>query len=599
MNQSSIIDSVRARYIDEYLESAKKINYTDLTPDDGLVTVLYRDLPNTEIHGYPIASDFVGKNGETYTVKSYATLSEEDKKSCELRFYFLPYHHELYVGTTGSGKTTGCVEPQLRAISSQKNKPNLFLTDPKGEIFDRNAKHLQDQGYQTFVLNFKDLVHSDKWNPLLEVYDLKMSIDTIGTDYTMQQGKVRDDLMLAGDAEEFIDVYIEYQGKAFPSVAAFDKYVKFEKDYVEANIDGLINQLAHMMITVQSNQDKSWEYGAQDLLKGLIHCLLCEATDPKSGFTREMMNLRTLQQYYLSLRQHVLSDERKLIKHHLIKNKPKKVTALMATALDNAPNTMRSYCGVFDGAVKDWFQGHIFSLTSETTINLENNDKPFAIFLITRDYEKSDFMIAGLFIDWMYRQMLERAENKALQTRTFHFLLDEFGNIPAIKDLANKISTARSRNIWFHLVVQSYKQIDVVYGADNSVIIRDNCNSQIFLGAQNRDTKEIFSKECGKHYIPTLRSKLIPDDNSITEALLIPVSELDLIKPGQMYTKRLYMPVITSQFIRSYICAAQGSFKDFFNSNGLDTCTPISLRSYMDEAYTFARINQEDDFDEF
>ncbi len=594
MNRSSIIDSVRARYIDEHLESAKKINYTDLKSKDGLVTVLYKDLPNTEVFGYPIASDFVDSNGVGYSVSDYAKLTDAEKAECQLRFYFLPHYHELYVGTTGSGKTTGCVEPQLRAISSQKNKPNLFLTDPKGEIFDRNAKHLKDQGYETFVLNFKDLIHSDKWNPLIEVYDLKMSIEHIGTQFSMQCGKVKDNLALAGDKEDFLDTYIEYDGKAFPSVEAFDKYVKFEKDYVEANIDGLINQLAHMMIDVQSNTDKSWEYGAQDLLKGLIHCLLEEAVDKNSGFTREMMNFRTLQQYYLRLRQDILGDEYKLPKHPLIKDKPNKIVALMSTALDNAPNTMKSYCGVFDGAVKDWFQAHIFSLTTDTTINLSNDDKPFAVFLITRDYEKSDFMIAGLFIDWIYRQMLEKAETKT-NIRPFHFILDEFGNIPAIKDLSNKIATARSRNIWFHLVVQSYKQIDVVYGADNSIIIRDNCNSQVFLGAQNRDTKEIFSRECGKHYIPTLRAKLIPDDNSITEAPLIPVSELDLIKPGQMYIKRLYMPVITSQFIRSYVCAQQGAFKDFFSGDGLNTCTPISLKSYMDETYTYSKLEGKTD----
>ncbi len=590
MNNSSIIESVKAKYIDEYLECAKKIKYTDLTAADGMVTVLYKDLKDTEIDGYPIASDFVGKDGTTYSVEDYALLSKEEQQACELRFYYLPYYHELYVGTTGSGKTTGCVEPQLRAISSQKNKPNLFLTDPKGEIFDRNAKHLRDQGYDTYVLNFKDLIHSDKWNPLIEVYDLKMSIADIGKDFSIETGEVKENLIKVGSPDEYISGYIEYQGKAFPSVASFDAYVKFQKDYVEANIDGLVNQLAHMMITVQSNQDKSWEYGAQDLLKGLVHCLLYEAIDENSGFTREMMNFRTLQQYYLTLRKHVLSDENRLSSHPLIRNKPKKIEALMSTALDNAPNTMRSYCGVFDGAVKDWFQGHIFSLTPETTIHIENSEKkPFAIFLITRDYEKSDFMIAGLFIDWIYRQMLEKTENKT-STRAFHFLLDEFGNIPAIKDLSNKIATARSRNIWFHLVVQSYKQIDAVYGQDNSVIIRDNCNAQIFLGAQNRETKEIFSKECGRHSIPTLRAKLVPDDNSITEAPLIPVSELDLIKPGQMYIKRLYMPVITSQFIRSYICAEQGCFQDFY-SNGLLTSTPVSIKSFMDEAYCFAPVN--------
>ncbi len=601
MYKSSVISNVTNNYIDENLESAKKINYTDLTEKDGLIKVFYKDLPNTEIKGYPIASDYVSPLGTAYTVAEFLALPEEERKKCELRYYYLPYFHELYIGTTGSGKTTGCVEPQLRAISCQKNKPNLFLTDPKGELFDRNAKHLQDNGYQTFVLNFKDLVRSDRWNPLLEIYDTKIKIRDLGKGAKYCAGKVPADVVIIGDEKEFARKgYISYEGQAFANEDTFGKYMDFQKDYLEAHIDSLLSQLANMMIQVQSNTDKSWEYGAQELLKGIIQCMLEEAVDANSGFTRDMMNFRTVQQYYLELKTEILNPESgvTLANHWLLKDKSPRPRALMATALGNAPNTMRSYCGVFDGAVKDWFQGHIFALTSDNTVVLDNLDKPFAIFLITRDYEKSDFLIAGLFIDWVYRQMLERAEHNKNQ-RALHFMLDEFGNIPAIKDLENKIATARSRNIWFHLVVQSYQQIDLVYGADRSVVIRDNCNSQIFLGAQNRKTKELFSNECGKHYIPTLNSKIAVQDNSIWEVPLIPVSALDQITPGQMYLKRLYMPVITTQFIRSYICAENGSFKDFKDADGLKTCTPIAIETFTAPKYTFAKLfNRVDDDDD-
>lgn len=593
MQKSSIIDNIRTKYIDEYLESAKKIRYSDLTEKDGLITAFYDELKNTEIEGYPVASDYVAPDGTAYSVDDFEKLTDSQKKKCRLRFYYLPYLHELYVGTTGSGKTTGCVEPQLRAISSQKNKPNLFLTDPKGELFDRNAKHLKNQGYEIFVLNFKDLVRSDKWNPLLELYDKKMKIKNLGQGCKMHTGKVKPGLTCVSPKHQFSSTgYIEYNGYAFPNGHECDNYINFERDILDAQIDDLINQLANMMIKVQSKNDKTWEYGAQDLLKGLIQCMLEDAFCDVSGFTRDMMTFRTLQQYYLALKNPILRDECTLDTHWLLKNKSDRTKALMATALANAPNTMRSYCGVFDDSVKDWFQGHIFALTTGDTINLDNiGDKPFAIFLITRDYEKSDFLIAGLFIDWVYRQMLERAE-KTKNPRALHFLLDEFGNIPAIKDFENKISTSRSRNIWFHIVVQSYMQIDVVYGTDHSVIIRDNCNSQIFLGAQNRVTKEIFSNECGKHFIPTLESKLNAQDNSICEVPLVPVSDLDNIDPGEMYIKRLYMPVIMSQFIRSYDCAKQGEFVDFINSDGLMTCTPVIFESYTAEKYTYKCLSQ-------
>ncbi|MBR4420098.1 MAG: type IV secretory system conjugative DNA transfer family protein, partial [Clostridia bacterium] len=285
--------------------------------------------------------------------------------------------------------------------------------------------------------------------------------------------------------------------------------------------------------------------------------------------------------------------------HPLLKNKTAETVAMMATALDNAPNTMRSYCGVFDGAFKDWVQAHIIALTTGNTVDIESiGDKNFAIFIVTRDYEKSDFQVAGLFIDWLYRKALEKAE-KTSNHKPLHLLLDEFGNIPKIKDFENKISTARSRNIWFHLVVQSYKQIDHVYNPERAIIIRDNCNAQIFLGAQNRQTKEIFAGECGKRFIPTLESKLNSSNNTICEVPLIPVSTLDLISPGHMFIKRLYMPVITSQFVRSYIAAQNGDFKHFKESNGLETCAKVYFESFSSAKYTFMPLKAEHDADEW
>ncbi len=594
MERGSATDKIREKYIESYLENSQRINYTDLTPEkDGLITVLYKDLPHTVIDGYPIASDFVGPDGKTYSMNEVENLSPEDRAKCELRYYYLPNTHELYVGTTGSGKTTGCVEPQLRAISSQKNKPNLFVTDPKGELFDRNGQHLKDNGYDTFVINFKDLLRSDKWNPLLEIYDLQMSLNDVGSNVVMHTGKVKRNLELFAKRSEYsTDGYLEYKGIAFPNGESLEQYLTFERDYITTCVSDLVNQFAHMMITPKSKNDMTWEQGAQELLKGLVYCLLEDAleTPDRLVLTRDRMNLASLHKFYLAVKTPILANTMSLGNHPLTENKSATTRGLMATCLANAEKTMRSYCGVFDTSMLDWFCGHIFALTVSNTVNLENSEKkPFAIFLITRDYEKSDFQVAGLFIDWVYRQMLERAE-KGTSTRTLHFLLDEFGNIPEIKDFENKISTSRSRNIWFHLSVQSYMQIEAVYGSTRSVIIRDNCNSQIFLGAQNRQTKEIFSAECGRHNVPSLESKLNPTINTINEVPLIPVSSLDLIKPGEIFIKRLYKPVITAQYIRSYVCAEQGSYTNF--GGGLKHCTPISAESFKSEKYIYPDLDK-------
>ncbi|MBR2988307.1 MAG: type IV secretory system conjugative DNA transfer family protein [Clostridia bacterium] len=610
LNRKSIAQRRTSHYVKEYLENSQQIHYHELTRDrDGLVTVYYDELQDTEVNGYPIASDYIDENGKSYSNKAFLALSPEQKNKCRLRFHYLGVSHELYVGTTGSGKTTGCIEPQLRAISKQKNKPNIFVTDPKGELFEHNSRHLAENGYRIFLLNFKDITRSNKWNPLLEIYDKQIVKVSLGKDCLMKTG-----LPSSSDYELYApltafdgETYIVYENRAFPDTTSFDNYVAFRRDYLDAEIRGLVNQFASSIITVKSTKDPTWEQGAQQLLKGIIMCMLEDAVDEKSGFTRDMMTFFTIQKYYDRLRNDLCcSNPGPMERHPLLKNKSRDTIVLLNIALNNALNTMKSYCGVFESSTKDWFQGHIYALTTGCTIDLDSDDdRPYAVFLITRDYDKSDFTVAGMFVDWVYRNALEKAEASIKgddgkpSTRPIHFLLDEFGNIPEIPDFENKIATSRSRNIWFHLVVQSYEQIDLVYGKDKARVIVDNCNAQIFLGAQSRATKERFSQECGKHFVPSLESYFNPVVTTLQEVAVIPISTLDLISEGNMYIKRLYKSVIQSQYIRSYVCAENGAFKHFRDTFAYRDFAPVNIDPFTSGRYVFKALYEDPDDDDW
>ena len=188
MAYKSFTEEALAAYRERYLENSDKLSYRELEGAEDTETVLYRDLPNTEVKGYPFASDYADDDGRVYSLAELDEMPLSARKKLKLRFHFLPKYHELYVGTTGSGKTTGCMEPQLRAISSQKNKPNLFITDPKGELFCHNADHLKSNGYKTYILNFKDFALSDRWNPLGELYRKQAAIRDEGNDAVKRTG---------------------------------------------------------------------------------------------------------------------------------------------------------------------------------------------------------------------------------------------------------------------------------------------------------------------------------------------------------------------------------------------------------------------------
>jgi|GEM_PF-4729756 len=523
---SNIHNKITEDYIEQFHENTKILRHQDLPAAGGVKLVFHDELYKTELEGEPIASDILDENGSIYKYSDYIKLPKQKQKSCRLRYLYKAPYHTLALGGTGMGKTTGYVEPKVRAVSSQQNKPNLIITDPKGEIFNRNATHLKKQGYNVQVLNFKDPTKSEKWNPFFELYKKREQ-------YNHSHGN--------------------------------------EKAILEIQIGSIINDLANIFVKVESQTDPSWDQGSRRYFKGLLHCLLKEMDNPSNGFECDHMTIYTLMRLHNLLTEEIMSDEDRpamysLNSHRLTKDMPRDTRYLLNAVLKNAPRTARSYENVFTSKICDWTQAHIYELTTGHTINLDNSgDKPFAFFIITRDYIESDYMIAGLAIDWAYRQMIEKAEKepKLTNKRATHFFLDEFGNIPQIKDFKMKITSARSRNIWFHLAIQSDSQLESRYGADAAREIRDN-SYKIFLGSPNYDTKANFSRECGEHTVARLSSWYHEEDRGLITLPIVSVSKLSNIQDGQMYVIPAKGYPFMSRFVRSYEAADMGVYEDFF-----------------------------------
>ena len=573
-----IINKVIDSFSNNVYEDSKCIKLRQLIEEKEIESYFYDELNEKEVSGYPIASEFVDSKGNSYDMNEYNELSDKIKKELRLKYYYLPNLHELYVGTTGSGKTTGCVEPQVRALVSQKNKPNIIITDPKGEIFNRNAEYIKKNGYQVFVLNFKDVSRSDRWNPLQEIYDSHMRLK----EYMSPTKEIKKQ-----------DKKFFYDGREFNNEKAVSNYIDQQIESINSETDSMVKQFVQMIIPIQSKNDITWEQGAQSIGVGVLYSMLEFALDPETGFTEDMFSLKTFFEFYEKLRDDLAQGDDlvsfgELLNHPLV-NRNEKIANKLKLVFTNSEKTKRNYLGVFDGHMAEWAFGHIFSITTGNTIRFENLDKPFLIFVITRDYEKSDFKIAGLFIDYVYRTLLAEAEKKQMEGKklpTVHFMLDEFGNIPKIPSFDNKIATSRSRNIWMHLFLQSYEQMYNVYDDRSEAdVILSNCNSRIFLGSQSYKTIETFSVECGRKVV---NSGVLNEYNKINlvETNVLRKSDLDLIDVGSMYMKRIYTPVVYTHYIRSYVLGETGHY-EMFNKDGLLKCTPYNNIVCSSNKYTF------------
>lgn len=598
MNKLSYSQELINRYTDARMENSKIIHYNDKQNLKSEV-YFYDELNNIEVKGFPFASDFADNNGNAIDYSSYVKLSKEEKSKYRLRFHYLPLMHEIVIGTTGSGKTTSCIEPQIRALSSQKNKPNIFISDPKGELFLHNVSHLKDNGYNVQVLNFKDVQHSNCWNPLEEAYVGQIKAEQIGKDVKFIKGNIFDhSLSVYGDLSEFTnDYHLICDGNVFPSYRRFKEYVESKKFLAKSKVSVLVNQICFQMFPEDPyEKDKTWVNGAREFFHGIMLALLDDAINPKKHFTKEMFNIKTLNDVYTLVQkcddENSQNEKEKL--ENFMKGKPKEAVDKITIVSKTAPATRKGYLSVAQSMIGKWMNGHVFSLTTKTDIVLDDSDKPIALFVITRDYDKSDNTVAGLFLNWVYRYFLEKAEkqeriNGISGGRPIHFLLDEFANIPQIPDFEIKIATSRSRNIWFHIYIQSYEQLDVVYPNNISRIIVDNCNQQVFLGSQSYNTKEKFSKECGSTTIESIETISLLNERKSETMPLLPMSTLDNIDPGWMYIKRIRSNVIYSCFVRSYQCANEGIFKNFYNATFTDNA-PLNTCNPNDDCYRYVSV---------
>jgi type IV secretion system protein VirD4 len=69
--------------------------------------------------------------------------------------------------------------------------------------------------------------------------------------------------------------------------------------------------------------------------------------------------------------------------------------------------------------------------------------------------------------------------------------------MPKISKFDKFITVGRSRKIWFTMIVQSYSQLNNVYGDNVADIIKGNCGIKMFIGSNDLGTCKEYSELCG------------------------------------------------------------------------------------------------------
>ena len=379
--------------------------------------------------------------------------------------------HSLIIGATGSGKTQCVVFPAIKVLA--KAGESMVLTDPKGELYETTSEMLRNYGYNVIILNFRDPQKGNAWNPMNLPYKL----------------------------------------------------------YKEGNSDKAVELLDDLALNIlydeKNTGDPFWEKSAADYFSGLALGLFEDATE-------EQVNLNSMN--LMSTLGEEKHNRTNYIKEYFDMKDPAKPAYVNASGTVYAPEETK-------GGVLSTFKQKIKLFSSRDNLSemLAYSDfdmkdigrKKTAVFMIVQDEKKTLHPLATIFIKQCYETLIDVAQEAGghLPYRT-NFILDEFANMPPLKDVTTMVTAARSRHIRFDFIIQNFAQLTKVYGKEDAETIKGNCNILYLISSELQALEEL-SKMCGE-----VKSK---DKEKTSSTPLVTVSDLQRMPMGQVIWLRLRM----------------------------------------------------------
>lgn len=353
--------------------------------------------------------------------------------------------HSLVIGATGSGKTQMVINPLVNILS--KKGESMVITDPKGEIYEKNGEMLRDLGYDVIVVNFRDPQNGSCWNP-----------------YTLPY--------------------------------------KYYKEGNQDKANELLNDMAINIATDEKADDPFWTNSAADYLTGLSLGMFEDA--PEDEISISTVNLM------ITVGEEKVGASTYIKEYFKFKD-PASPAAINALGTVNAPqDTKNSVLSVLKQKIKVFaVTQNLAEMLSRSDFDMETiGERKTAVFMIIQDEKTTYHALATIFVKQCYESLIAVAQRHGgkLPVRT-NFLLDEFANMPKFKDITTMITAARSRQIRMTMIIQNFAQLKQVYGNEDAETIRGNCGNILYLLTGELSALEEISKLCGDKIVKVGKDK--------------------------------------------------------------------------------------------
>ena len=429
-----------------------------------------------------------------------AILDKKGKLQCN----FMPNAHSLIIGATGSGKTTTFINPMIQLLGATNCGSSMIMTDPKGELFAMHSKYLKERGYDVLLLDLRDTYSSSRWNPLGGIWDMYQEYVHAGKGIVVHRDSMADypELKQMDGMAENGAVWAQWQGKAYADLTHCydDVSVAKQKIYDEMYED--LNDLISVICPIENEKDPLWEKGARSIILATCLAMLEDSEDPSLGMTKEKFNFYNLNKALANSE----NNYQALKDYFKGRSQLSQAVTLSRQVLSAAEATMSSYMSITFDKLNMFNDRGLCGLTSATDIVASQfAERPTALFMKIPDEKDTRHGLAAVFVLCMYKALIKVAsarEDLSLP-RNVYFILDEFGNMPKIEKFDKMITVGRSRKIWFNMVVQSYSQLNNVYGEQVADIVKSNCAMKMFIGSNDIGTCKEFSELCGNMTVRT------------------------------------------------------------------------------------------------
>jgi type IV secretion system protein VirD4 len=346
----------------------------------------------------------------------------------------------------------------------------MVITDPKGEIYEQTSEMLRRKGYNIVLLNFRNPQNGNAWNPLTLPYRL----------------------WTGGNQDKAIE---------------------------------LLDDLALNILYDESNKnaDPFWEKTSAGYFSGLALGLFEDAKE-------EEINLNSIS-LMTTVGEERFGGRSTYIKEYFNEKDPAGAAYTSASGTITAPEeTKGSILSTFKQKIRLFAsRENLSEMLSQNDFDIDSIGKQkTAVFMIIQDEKKTYHALATIFIKQVYESLIDVAQHSdkgQLPVRT-NFILDEFQNMPPLKDITTMVAAARSRHIRMTMIVQNFAGLEATYSKEVAQTIRSNCNNLLYLLTTELSALKEISELCGDKMV-----KVGKGDKEREEARpLITVADLQKMK---------------------------------------------------------------------